>query len=63
MKGKVKKPRVAYFGYLLFNTKCAKYIQPVPFDSKKRPILSSVNTFFNEEYYSIRDAVSTLVAI
>jgi hypothetical protein len=58
-----KNPRVVYYGHQIFRTKCAEYIQPVPYDKRKKEIPSSVNCFFNTEYFTLREALSTMLTI
>lgn len=55
-----KKSRVQYVSYKTFRTRCAEYVQPVPYDKRQREIPSSVNTAYNLEYVTIPAALQSL---
>ncbi|ATW62762.1 hypothetical protein SCBWM1_gp78 [Synechococcus phage S-CBWM1] len=59
----MKKSRVYYASYRVYKTRCYEYVQPVPFDKKRREIPTSVNCLYNLEYVSVEDSIRSLDTI
>lgn len=62
-QAKRKAARVVYFGHRVYRTRCHEYIQPIPYDKKRKEIPTSVNCFFNTEYFTLNDALLTMITI
>ena len=63
MINKKKKSRVEFVSYRVYRLKTADFVQPIPYDKRKREIPTSVNCMFSLEYFNVEDAVRMLEAL
>jgi hypothetical protein len=55
---KIKKPRTCYVTVNFRKAKVGAYWWPVPYDKKRKPIPSSVDVWYNSDYFSKEDSMN-----